>query len=158
MKIFEIIKYPIILLIFGICIGCGNIKQIPVQTVEKVVIKDTTVFIRDTITIEVPKEVVREVVPSDTISILSTKLATSEARVEKGMLHHKLTQKGALKAQIDTVVTVQYIDRIINKEIPIEVIVEKKVIPTWCWVSLIVNIVILLVIAFRIYLKFKGVR
>ena len=157
MKIFEIIKYPLILLIFGLCIGCGNVKQIPVQTVEKVVVKDSTIYINDTVTIEVPKEVVKEVVPQDTVSILSTKLATSEAKIYNGSLYHKLTQKGTLKAQIDTVVTVQYVDRYINKEIPIEVVVEKKVVPTWSWISLIINIVILLIIAFRIYLKFKVV-
>lgn len=155
MKIVEIIKYPLILLIFGLCIGCGNVKQIPVQTVEKVVVKDSTIYVKDTVTIEVPKEIVKEVVPTDTISILSTKLATSEAKIEKGMLYHKLEQKGAFKAKIDTVITVQYVDRYINKEVPVEVIVEKKHIPTFFWISLILNIVGILIIAFKIYLKFR---
>ena len=157
MKIWNVIKYPLFLLVFGLIIGCSTTKQIPVQTVEKVVVKDTTIYIKDTVKIEIPTEVVKEVVPADTISILSTKLATSEAKIEKGMLYHKLQQKGTIKAKIDTAVKVQYVDRYINKEIPITVEVEKRFIPEWAWWSLIANIVILLLIAFRIYLRFKGV-
>ena len=158
MKIWNVIKYPLFLLIFGLIIGCSTVKEVPVNNSEKIVYKDTTIVIKDTVKIPIPYEVVKEVVPQDTVSILSTKLATSEAKIEKGMLYHKLQQKGTVKAKIDTAVKVQYVDRYINKEVPITVEVEKRFIPEWAWWSLIANIVILLLIVFRIYLRFKGVR
>lgn len=150
--VFALIMVVVICISF---VGCGSIKEVPVQTVEKIVYRDTTIHIKDTVKIEVPKEVVKETVPQDTTSILSTSVALSEAKVEKGMLHHKLSQIGQVKAQIDTVVTVQYVDKIIEKEVPIKVEVEKKHIPNWAWISLIINVVILLLISFKIYLKFR---
>ena len=138
-------------------VSCSTVKYVPVGTETVVEYRDTTIYLTDTVTIEIPKEVVKEIVPQDKISILSTSLATSEAKIEKGMLTHRLEQKGTLKTQIDTIVTVQYVDRYINKEVPIEVVKEVKHIPNWCWYSLIFNIVIILFIAFRIYLKSKGV-
>lgn len=149
-----------LILIVMICfsfIGCSSIKEIPINNIEKIVYKDTTIYIRDTIRVEVPKEIIKEIVPEDTTSILRTSVALSEAKIEKGMLHHRLEQKGTIPVQIDTVVTIQYVDRIIEKEIPVEVIKEVKHIPNWAWISLIFNIITVLFIAFKIYLRVKGV-
>lgn len=151
----RVIKYPLLLLIFGLVLGCGSIKEIPVINTEKIVYRDSTIYIRDSVFIEVPKEVIKEIVPEDTTSILRTSVALSEARVEKGTLHHRLEQKGQVKAQIDTVVTVQYVDRIIEKEIPIEVEVVKYKRDTIFWFSIIFNVIVLLLTAFKIYLKLK---
>lgn len=157
MKIWNVIKYPLFLLIFGLIIGCSTIKEVPINNTEKIVYRDTTIFIKDTITVEIPKEVVKEIVPTDTVSVLKTSVAESEAKIHKGMLYHSLKQTGKVKAKVDTIVKVEYKDRYIHKEIPIEVKVEKKVIPNWAWWSLIANIVIVLLTAFRMYLRFKGV-
>ena len=149
-----------LILIVMICfsfIGCSSIKEIPINNIEKIVYRDTTIYIRDTIRVEVPKEIIKEIVPEDTTSILRTSVALSEAKIEKGMLHHRLEQKGTIPVQIDTVVTIQYVDRIIEKEIPVEVIKEVKHIPNWAWISLIFNIITVLFIAFKIYLRVKGV-
>lgn len=151
----RVIKYPLLLLIFGLVLGCGSIKEIPVINTEKIVYRDTTIYIRDSVFIEVPKEVIKEIVPEDTTSILRTSVALSEAKIEKGMLHHRLEQKGQVKAQIDTVVTVQYVDRIIEKEKPIEVEVVKYKRDTIFWFSIIFNVIVLLLTAFKIYLKLK---
>lgn len=151
----RVIKYPLLLLIFGLVLGCGSIKEIPVINTEKIVYRDSTIYIRDSVFIEVPKEIIREIVPEDTTSILRTSVALSEAKIEKGMLHHRLEQKGQVKAQIDTVVTVQYVDRIIEKEIPIEVEVVKYKRDTIFWFSIIFNVIVLLLVAFKIYLKLK---
>lgn len=151
----RVIKYPLLLLIFGLVLGCGSIKEIPVINTEKIVYRDSTIYIRDSVFIEVPKEIIREIVPEDTTSILRTSVALSEAKIEKGMLHHRLEQKGQVKAQIDTVVTVQYVDRIIEKEIPIEVEVVKYKRDTIFWFSIIFNVIVLLITAFKIYLKLK---
>ena len=151
----RVIKYPLILLIFGLVLGCGSIKEIPVINTEKIVYRDSTIYIRDSVFIEVPKEVIREIVPEDTTSILRASVALSEAKIEKGMLHHRLEQKGQVKAQIDTVVTVQYVDRIIEKEVPIEVEVVKYKRDTIFWFSIIFNVIVLLLTGFKIYLKLK---
>lgn len=151
----RVIKYPLLLLILGLVLGCGSIKEIPVINTEKIVYRDSTIYIRDSVFIEVPKEVIKEIVPEDTTSILRTSVALSEAKIEKGMLHHRLEQKGQVKAQIDTVVTVQYVDRIIEKEVPIEVEVIKYKRDTIFWFSIIFNVIVLLLTAFKIYLKLK---
>lgn len=151
----RVIKYPLLLLILGLVLGCGSIKEIPVINTEKIVYRDSTIYIRDSVFIEVPKEIIKQIVPEDTTSILRTSVALSEAKIEKGMLHHRLEQKGQVKAQIDTVVTVQYVDRIIEKEVPIEVEVVKYKRDTIFWFSIIFNVIVLLITAFKIYLKLK---
>ena len=152
MKRERVITYIVSLLVLA---GCGTVKEIPVQTIERVEYKDSTVYIRDTVTVEIPKEVIKEIVPKDTASILNTSLAVSEARLEKGMLHHKLEQKGTIPVQIDTVITVQYVDRIVEREIPVEVEVIKYKRDNMFWFSIIINILVILFILFKLYLKFR---
>lgn len=150
-----------LILIVMICfsfIGCSTIREIPINNIEKIVYKDTTIYIRDTVKVEVPKEIIKEIVPEDTTSILRTSVALSEARVEKGMLHHRLEQKGTIPVQMDTVIKLQYVDRIIEKEIPVEVEVIKYKRDTIYWFSLMFNLAVILWLVFRIYLKFKGIR
>ena len=149
-------KLMILLMILGIS-SCASLKEIPVESYEKIVYRDSTIFIVDTIEVPVPVEKIVEIVPQDTTSILSTSLATSEAKIEKGMLHHSLEQKGTIPVQIDTIVTVQYVDRIVEKEIPVITEVEKPYIPTFFWIITIYAAIISLLMAFRAYLKLKGV-
>ena len=138
-----------------VAVSCSTTKHIPVQTIERIEYRDSIVYVNDTITIEVPKEKVVYVVPADTLSQISTSLAFSEAKVEKGVLTHTLEQKGEIKAKIDTFYKVKYTDRIVEKEVPVEVEVEKPYIPTFFWIVAIYAAVITLLIAFRLYLKIK---
>lgn len=139
-------------------VGCSVVKEIPVQTVEKVVVRDSIVYVSDTVTVEIPKEVIKEIVPQDTTSILRTSVATSEAKIEKGMLHHRLEQNGAVKTQIDTHYVTQYVEKIKEVEVPVEVIVEKKYTPSWVWWSLVFNVIVILLFALKVYLKIKGIK
>ena len=148
-------KHLILVILVIFLTGCAAVKEIPVKDYEKIVYRDSTVYIRDTVTIEVPKEIIKEIVPQDTTSILRTSVALSEAKIEKGMLHHKLEQQGQIKTVYDTIVTVQYVDRIVEKDKIIEVEVEKKYIPEWCYWCLIYAIVLTLLVAFYVYLKLK---
>lgn len=148
-------KHLLIILGLVTIIGCSTLKEVPVQTIEKIEYRDSTIFIRDTIVVPVPLEKVVHIQPKDTTSVIATSLAKSEAKIEKGMLHHSLEQKGSVKAKIDTFVVVEYVDRVIEKEVPVKVEVEKKYIPQWCWWVLIYGIVLTLLTAFRIYLNFK---
>ena len=138
-----------------VAVSCSTTKSIPVQTIEKIEYRDSIVYVNDTITIEVPKEKVVYVVPADTLSQISTSLAFSEAKVEKGILTHTLEQKGQIKAKIDTFFMVKYIDRIVEKEVPVEVEVEKPYIPIFFWIVTIYAAIITLLIALKAYLKLK---
>ena len=135
--------------------GCGTIREIPVETVEKIVVRDSIIYVCDSIEVPVPYEVIREIVPQDTVSILNTSIASSTAKVEKGMLSHSLEQKGTLKTQIDTFYVTKYVEKIKEVEVPIEIQVEKKYIPEWCWWCLIYAIILTLLVAFAVYLRFR---
>lgn len=143
---------PLILLV-----GCSPIKQIPIEIQEKIIYRDSLVYLTDTITVEVPKMVVKEVLPEIDTSYLETSLASSTAYLDtnKRQLHHTLEQKGKVHVKYDTIVSIQYVDRFIEKEVPIITEVEKKHIPSWVWWSVIANVIILCFIAFKIYLKLK---
>lgn len=152
--IFGLILLVMILFSF---IGCSVIKEIPVETIEKMVVRDSIIYVTVTDTVQVPYEVVKEVLPTDTTSILSTKLATSTAKVEKGTLTHTLEQKGTIPVQIDThfITQIKEVEKYV--EVPIEVEVIKYKRDTIFWLSIILNIAVLLVIAFKIYLKIKKI-
>lgn len=130
-------KKLIILLTF-ILLGCGTTKQIPVQNVEKIIYKDTIITIKDTLKIEVPKEIVKEVVPQIDTSYIKTSLAESTAYLDttQRKLVHTLKQTGVLKVKYDTIISVQYVDRIITKDVPVEVEVIKYKRDTFFWVLL----------------------
>ena len=81
-------KRLFILILLLVAVSCSTTKYIPVQTIEKIEYRDSIVYVNDTITIEVPKEKVVYVRPADTLSQISTSLAFSEAKVEKGVLTH----------------------------------------------------------------------
>ena len=148
-------KRLFILILLFVLVSCGTTKYLPVQTIEKIEYRDSIVYVNDTITIEVPKEKVVYVRPADTLSQISTFLAFSEAKVEKGILTHTLEQKGQIKAKIDTFFMVKYIDRIVEKEVPVEVEVEKPYIPTFFWIMAIYAAIITILVAFKAYLKLK---
>ena len=143
------------LILLLVAVSCGTTKYLPVETIEKIEYRDSIVYVKDTIPIDVPKEKVVYVGPADTISQINTSLAFSEAKVEQGVLTHTLEQKGQIKAQIDTFFVVEYIDRIVEKEVPVEVEIEKPYIPTFFWIVTIYAAIITLLIAFKAYLKLK---
>lgn len=150
-------KRILVLFIAILClVGCASIKEIPVQTIEKVEYRDSIVYVKDTITIPIPVEKIVQVVPQDTTSQISTSLAFSEAKIEEGRLTHTLEQKGQIKAKIDTfyITQIKEVEKMV--EVPIEVVKEVKHIPEWCWWSLIFNVIVLCFIAFRIYLKLSA--
>lgn len=143
-----------LLLLLGIG-GCSTVKYVPIQTEEKVIVKDSLIYVRDTITVEIPKEVVKEIVPADTTSILKTSLAMSEARLEEGRLYHSLEQSGAVKTVVDTCYVTRIEEKVVYQDRPIEVPKEVKHLPSFFWWSLIFNIITVLFIIFKIYLRLK---
>lgn len=131
--------------------GCGQIKYVPIQTEEKVIVRDSIIKVIDTVTVEVPKEVVKEVIPQIDTSILETSVAKSTAYLDttKRKLHHTLEQKGQLKVEIDTCYITKIEEKIVYQDRPIEVEVPKR--DNIFWFSIIFNIVILLIAIMRLF-------
>ena len=140
-----------------VAVSCSTTKSIPVQTIEKIEYRDSLIYIKDTITIPIEKEVIKEVMPSIDTSYLETSVAKSVAYLDtaKRQLHHTLTQEGEVKTIIDTTHIITYVDRIVEKEVPVEVEIEKPYIPTFFWIVTIYAAIITLLIAFKAYLKLK---
>lgn len=125
-----------ILLLYGILSSCSAIKEIPINNIDRIEYRDSVVFIHDTISVPVPYEVVREVIPDIDTSYLETSVARSVAYLDKDkkQLSHSLEQKGEVKTKYDTVIVVEYVDKYIEREIPIPVEVEKPYIPDFFWI------------------------
>ena len=145
------------ILVLFLMVGCSSVKYIPVQGNKVIEYRDTTVYVKDTVTIEVPREKIVEVIPDIDTSYLSTDVAKSTAYLDKSRkkLHHTLEQCGTIKTKIDTVIKIQYINSYVDKEIPVEVEVVKYKRDNLFWFSIIFNILIVLIIILKIYLKFK---
>ncbi len=141
------------ILIIGLILSSCSpriVEKVRTEIVEKEVLKDTTIY--------VPFEkVVQKNVTLDTLSILDSKLAHSEALISKGVLTHTLEQK---EAQIP--VKIVYKDKIktITDSIRIEVPVKgdtiiKEVVPKWAWYLLTLFVISLVFLIVKIYLKVK---
>lgn len=135
--------------------GCSSLKYVPINTVEKTIVKDSLIYIKDTVTVEIPKEIVKEIVPADTTSILKTSVAVSEARLERGQLHHTLEQSGTLKTRIDTFYLTKIKEKTVYKDRPVEVEVPVKYVPSfykfclWWFIGCVVLIALWIVIKIK---------
>lgn len=118
--------------------SCSTIKEIPVQTVEKIVYRDSTIYLNDTIQVPVPYEVTKEILPELDTSYLETSVARSTAYLDtsKRQIYHDLIQEGKVEVIYDTLVQVQYVDRIVEKEVPIVQEVEVPKYDTFFFVLL----------------------
>lgn len=130
MKKILIFLLPILLL------SCSTVKEVPVQTVEKIIYRDSLIYVHDSIKIEIPHEVVIKTVLEVDTSYLKTTLAESIAYLDttKRQIHHTLTQKGDIKVVYDTIIKTQNIDRFIEKDVPVKVEVVKYKRDALFWV------------------------
>jgi len=147
---------PVLLFVLiAVCSGCSVTKEIPVQTVEKIEYRDSLIYVRDTLTIPVPYEKIVEVVPEVDTSYLETSIAKSTAYLDtaKRKLHHTLEQKGSIKYIHDTVHVVEYVDRVYEKEVPVEVEVIKYKRDALFWVLVGWTLLTLLVMVLRLTIQ-----
>ena len=135
--------------------GCSSVKYVQMQTEERVEVRDSLIYVRDTVTVEIPKEIVKEIVPADTTSILKTSVAISEARLEGGHLHHTLEQSGTAKTKIDTFYTTKIVEKAVYKDRPVEVEVPVKYVPSFYKFCLWWFIGSVILIALWIVMKLK---
>lgn len=141
------------ILIIGLILSSCSpriVERVKTEIVEKEVLRDTTIY--------VPFEkVVQKNVTLDTLSILDSKLAHSEALISKGVLTHTLEQKA-----VEIPVKIVYKDKIktIRDSIRVEIPVKgdtiiKEVVPKWAWYLLSLFVVLLVIVIVKIYLKVK---
>ena len=141
----------ILFLILLLFVSCSTIKYVPVKETEYVTVTETLV---DTVIKWTPPIEKVDKETKDTTSTVETSLAKSTATVSNGTLHHTIENK---KDSIKTKIV--YKDKIVTKteykEVPVEVEVEKKVVPSWCWWMLGINILAAIVFAIRLYFRFR---
>lgn len=141
----------LLLFILLLLTSCSTIKYIPVKETEYVTVTETLV---DTVIKWAPPIEKVDKETKDTTSTVETSLAKSTATVSNGTLHHSIENK---KDSIKTKIV--YKDKIVTKteykEVPVEVEVEKKVVPSWCWWLLGINILATIVFVIRLYFRFR---
>lgn len=118
--------------------SCVKLKEVPIQNIEKIIYKDSIVFLHDSITIHIPHETIIEIIPLLDTSFLKTSFAESTAFIDtsKKKINHTLTQTGELNVIYDTIIKFNYKESIIEKEIPVEVEIIKYKRDTFFWVLL----------------------
>jgi hypothetical protein len=134
----KILSFLVSLLFLSSC-AATKVQYIPVQGEHIIEYRDSIIRYVDTVTIEIPKEKVVEVVPEVDTSYLETKLAYSTAYLDrnKRTIHHTLEHKEtALKTQIDTVIITQTKTEYMEKPVIETVEVEKPYIPTLFWIAM----------------------
>ena len=137
-----------------LCIGCGTIKPVPVETIYN--IKDSTAIHYVDSTVIVPVERIKDVVPQYDTLTMETSMAKSVSYVDtlthtlKGTLENKkgVEYKYIFKDRIE------YKDSIITKEVPVPVEVEKTVYKhywyeTMLWLLASVGVIMIVIKVIR---------
>lgn len=126
--------------------------------IEKEEIRDSIVYVY------VEKERDRNIT-RDTTSVLETKYAKSQASVSNGILNHSIENKNdSIPVRImwkekevrDTVYVEVFRDK--EVEVPVEIIVEKPIRDKAFWISIIGNIIVVMLVMFKLYFKLKKLR
>lgn len=155
--IFGLIMLVMILFSF---IGCGTTQVLAEkETVEKIVVKDSVVY-RDSI-VYVPQERIVEIVPQLDTLFMDIETASSKTYLDTANMLLRGELKSKKKEVVKYQTIIEYRDRVdtvyIKEPQPYEVEVIKYKRDTIFWLSIIFNIAVLLVIAFKIYLKIKKI-
>ena len=139
----------ILFLILLLFVSCSTIKYVPVKGDD---IYHTEYITKDSI-VYTPVEVIKEVVPELDTLYMETTVAKAKAYLDTNLN----TLKGEMKNKKEIIYKdkIVYRDSIIiqKQEIPVEVEVEKKVVPGWVYYSLGLNILILSFFLGRLILK-----
>lgn len=154
-------KLIYILTILSVFIGCGTTHHTPsTDTHVHYEIRDSIRYIDSLVPVPIPVERIVDVVPVyDTL-----KLETSVARAQAYVDTTTHTLRGCIQNKKDSIKTVikykehkvvEYRDSTVVQIVPVEVKVEKKVVPSWCWWLLAFNVLVLILLGLRLYLKFK---
>lgn len=146
-----------ILLGIGGCSTVKHVKYVPIQTEERVEVRDSIVYVRDTVEIPIERQIIKEIIPSVDTSYLSTDLARSTAYLDtlERKIHHTLEQRGTIKAKIDTFYLTKIEEKTVYKDRPVEVEIPVKYVPSFYKFCLWWFIGCVILIALWIVMKLK---
>lgn len=141
----------ILFLILLLFVSCSTIKYIPVKGED---IYHTEYVTKDSI-VYTPVEVIKEVALELDTLYMETSVAKAKAYLD--------TNFNILKGEMKNKKEIIYKDKIVyrdsiviqKQEVPVEVEVEKKVVPKWVYYSLGLNILAIIVFAIRLYFRLK---
>lgn len=150
-------------LVCALCVAsCGIIKPVPVESTTA-----ATTNIKDSLVINIKDSTIIHEVSrfKEYGKLLDTlRINGNRSSMKSWIDTTNLVLNGTLEEKpFEERIKYEYRDRlvevhdtlVVKKEIPVELIKEKKTIPTWCWYSLILNILGLMITGFFIYLKIK---
>lgn len=150
-----------LLMITMICfsfVGCGTTQVLAEkETIEKIVVKDSLIY-RDSI-VYIPQERIVEIVPQLDTLFMEIETAESKAYLDTTNMLLKGELKSKKKEVVKYQTIIEYRDRIdtvyIKEPQPYEVEVIKYKRDGLFWYLLAFQIVVILILAVRVYLKFK---
>ena len=115
-------KNFILFLLLFLSVACSVTRQVTPREQTTVEVRTNTVYVPDTVYIEIPR-IVEKVQTLDTISVIDTKYAVSEAQVSNGILAHSLEVKPVREPAI-VQKQIVYKDSIIVKEVDVDHYIE----------------------------------
>ena len=146
----------IFILLFIVC-SCGPVRYIPIEKNETINIRDSVVLRDSTVITYLQKEKIKEIVPELDTLVMNTKYAKSISYLDTttNTLQGTLEQLDSVPVKTKIVFKDRIItqEKIVEKEIPVEVVREKKVTPKWIWWSLGFNFLIFVRFVLRAKLK-----
>lgn len=128
-----------VILLVALLSGCKSVKYVPTET-EKIIIKQDSIIERiDTQYIQLPYEVEKTLaLPTETL-YMSTKYAEAICYLDTNFeaIRGEIKNKDVkLPVEVKEVEKICYRDSVVNREVPVEVVVEKPYIPKWYkWMS-----------------------
>lgn len=148
----KIEKFFILIVIPLLTLNCASnkVQYIPIQKENVIEYRDSVVYLNDTIFVEIPTEIVKEITPKLDTSKLETSVAKSTAyySMENNKIVHTLQNKPILKAKLDTVFEIKYVNRYVTEPIIKEVEKPIKYIPDIyrysMWFSIFVIVICIL--------------
>ena len=140
--------------------GCGTTQVLAEkETIEQIIEKDSLIY-RDSI-VYIPQERIVEIVPQLDTLFMDIETASSKAYLDTTNMLLRGELKSKKKEVVKYQTIIEYRDRVdtvyIKEPQHYEVEKIKYKRDTLFWMSLIGNIIVILYLAFRIYLKIKGV-
>ena len=115
-------KNFILLSLLFLSVACSVTRQVTPREQTSVEIRTETVYVPDTVYIEIPR-IVEKVQTLDTVSVLENKYAKSAASVSGGVLTHNLETKPVKEPAI-VQKQIVYKDSIIVKEVDVDHYIE----------------------------------
>ena len=141
--------------------SCGTIKEIPVETNTQVNIKDSTVFhYIDSVRIHEATRYKDMAWLGDTLQIEGqrSRMWAYADTTKEALLGGLQEDKVEEKTRIIYKDKIEYRDSLVFKEVPVEVEKEVRYIPKWTYWSLIANMLVLILIGLRIWIKSSGLN